>query len=134
MASTCTCTKWGFMSVVSMITSDLSGTTAYDYIHIGTGTNVPTIGDTQLQTFFTSAAATGTAQTTAYDGDTMQLTNTFAAGTFAGEAIAEACISTIATDHPSPDGFMLSRCNFTAITLQATDSLAVTYKVQFSEP
>ena len=132
--STCTCTKWGFMSVVSMITSDLSGTTAYDYIHIGTGTTAPTLDDTQLETFFTAASATGTAATTAYNGDTMQLANTFAAGTFAGETITEAAISTIATDHPSPDGFMLTRRTFTGIVLQATDSLAVTYKVQISGP
>lgn len=102
----------------------------FTYIALGTGTNAAAAGDTTLQTELAASGlsrvnATASRVTTSVTNDTAQLANTFSVSGSA--AITEAGILNAASL-----GTLLSRLVFSAINVVNGDSLAVTYKIQFS--
>lgn len=120
----------GLAAIAGLLLSDVS-VDDFDYIAVGTGTDAAAAGDTTLGTEITDsglerAAGTGTRETTTVANDTAQLTKTFTVtGT---KAVTEAGILNAAAA-----GTLLARQVFSAINVVSGDSLAISWRIVFSE-
>lgn len=103
-----------------------AGGTAFNNIALGTGTASPTSTDTTLSNETHRNNATASVQTTSVTDDTSQLQNTFVFGS--AYSITESGIF----NDPS-SGQMGARQTFDAVSVQDTDTLEVTWKIQFAE-
>ncbi len=103
-----------------------SGTTAFTYLAVGTGTTAAAATDTALVAEITDtglerAAATVTQTTTTTDNDTLQLVKQWTAT--GAKAVTE-CGAFNASSGP----VMLGRQVFSAVNVANTDTLQITYK------
>ena len=112
---------------LGMITNRMKGAgTEPLYMHWGTGAGTAATTDTALTTPATEARATSTStrEQTIYANDTYQSQCTLVAGT--SKAVTEVSLH----DHAST-GDMYLHGTFTAIPLNASDSIQFTVKTQF---
>lgn len=103
-----------------------SGTTAFTYLAIGTGTTAAAATDTALETESTTpslarASATVSQETTTTTGDTLQLVKEWTATT-------SATITECGAFNASSGPVMLGRQVFSAVNVASSDTLRVTYK------
>ena len=113
----------------------LSGGTEPKQIGVGTGTGTTAVADTTLFTeVSTAAAATGTRVagtssqvTTTVTSDTYQVT-----GTFSATAAVSATNAGLFDNSTIGSGNLFLKGDFTAIALNAGDSITFTFKLQFS--
>ena len=110
---------------------DGASTNVFKWIGLGSSSTSAVAANTGLAAAITTsglarAAATVTQATTTTAGDTAQLVHTFTAT--ASQAVREAGIFSTATT----GGVIACRQTFTAKNMEASETLAVTYKVKFS--
>jgi len=106
-------TNLGFAEMAGLITLDVTGQTAFDYIGIGTGTSTPAATQTTLDNESHRVAGTGSRVQTTVANDTAQIVSTFSG--FSGqEAITEAGVFNAASA-----GVMLCRQTFSALNVEA---------------
>lgn len=111
-------TTVGFDGVAQRMFSTETGSNAWNYIAIGSGTTAAAAGDTALGS--EAARAQGTYAHT--DGtDNLSLTNTFAAGTATGSIAESGIFNSGAT------GVLFNRQTFGVIVKGASDSLQITW-------
>jgi len=120
-----TVTTAGKAEVAGLINEATSG--GFKWIAVGSSSTSASSGDTTLATEITAAgmaraSATCTRVTTDDSNDTAQLVKTFTATTT--QTVQEAGIF-----DSSSGGVMLARQTFTAKNMEASDTLAVTYKI-----
>lgn len=122
-------TNTGFAAMASRWNGS-GGEAAFTYIGVGTGTTAANVADTTLETETTTsglsrAAGTASRTTTTVTNDTAELTHTFSVtGTV---AVTECGIFNAASG-----GVLGSRQVFTAINVINGDSLALTWRHDFS--
>ena len=110
----------GKSQVTSLMTGDVAGGTAFDYMAIGTGSDTIIATDTALGTESYREAATGTQQTSGTTNDTMRLIGSFTAdGT---KVINEAGIFNAAST-----GSMFARTCFADQSMGSEDNLNITW-------
>jgi len=121
-------TNTGFAALAGLILVDIGGT-AFDYLAIGTGTNVAAAANTTLQTEIKRKTGTGTRVTTTVTNDTAQLVTTFSS---ADGLSGTSSVTEVGEFNDPSAGTMLMRQIFTAESLNwdAGDSFEVTVKVQ----
>jgi len=113
-----TVTTVGFNGIIQRGFDTGTGSAAFNYVAIGSGTNAPAAGDTALGS--EAARAQGTYSYT--DGTkAFTVTETFAAGTGTG-SIAEAGLF-----NASSSGQLFARQTFGVIQKGANDSLQITW-------
>lgn len=122
----------GFAALAGLVIQ--TGSTApMSYIAIGTGTASAASSDVALQTELTTAGgqrslATLSRVTTDVTNDTARLVKTFTFTTTGTYAISEAAVFNSVT---TSSGTMLCRQTFTPISVVGTDTLQVTYNLDF---
>ena len=113
------------------VTSYLSGGAPSQpkYVGWGTGAGTTALTDTTLFTEVGATRGTGTASqiTTTTTNDTLQVTNTLTSGS--GQTITNAGIFDNAT---VGSGNLFAKGDFTGVALNSGDSIAFTFKVQFT--
>jgi len=113
-------TDVGLSKVAGLINGQ--NTTPFKYIAIGTGTTAPTAGDTALESEYARKEATTRLETTNVTDDTAVLEATF-------DFTESVTISEAGVFDASAGGNMLARQTFTGKSMEAGDSLTVTYKI-----
>jgi len=113
----------GKAQVSGLIGGVVSG--AFGYIAVGTGTTSPSASDTALENEVMRVSSTNTQLTTNVTNDTLQMQATF--NFTVSYAITEAGIFNALSG-----GVMLARQTFSAINVNAGDSIMITWKIVVS--
>ena len=123
-------TNAGLAAMAALLLTDVTED-GFDYIAVGVGTTAAAATDTTLETEITDsglarAAGTGTRVTTTVTNDTAQLATTFSVT--GSKAVTEAGMLNAASA-----GDLLARQVFSALNVVDGDSLAITWKIVFTE-
>ena len=123
-------TNAGLAAMAALLLTDVAED-SFDYIAVGVGTTAAAATDTTLETEITDsglarAAGTGTRVTTTVTNDTAQLATTFSVT--GSKAVTEAGMLNAASA-----GDLLARQVFSALNVVNGDSLAITWKIVFTE-
>ena len=123
-------TNAGLAAMAALLLTDVAED-SFDYIAVGVGTTAAAATDTTLETEITDsglarAAGTGTRVTTTVTNDTAQLATTFSVT--GSKAVTEAGMLNAASA-----GDLLARQVFSALNVVDGDSLAITWKIVFTE-
>jgi hypothetical protein len=128
-----TLTNTGFAASAARLYSD-SVEDEFVYIAVGTGTTAATSSDTALETEITDSGfydgtlrhtAAGSRSTTTVTNDTTEVTETFT-------ATASKSVTEYGLFNATTGGVMLCRTTDTAVPMENTDQLAVTWKIKNS--
>ena len=123
-------TNAGLAAITAVLLTDVAGN-EFDYIAVGTGTTAAAATDTALETEITDsglarAAGTGTRVTTTVTNDTAQLATTFS-------VTGSKAVTEVGMLNAASAGDLLARQVFSALNVVNGDSLAITWKIVFTE-